>query len=143
MNYLHNGEFDGFLTCVYCHYYESPATGIYEQKSYEPVLFEEIKFIETDQCKLGLCVKSDTVATSLGAGVSMYFDLKNGISCLLFILTVFMAAPCVGMGWYVSRDHPTVTVISAAVEIPDNLINDTEIITSFDRTGGNDDNNTL
>lgn len=49
MIYLHDGGFDGFLTCVYHHYYTEKATGIYPSKSYQLQLFEEVKFIETDK----------------------------------------------------------------------------------------------
>ena len=51
MIYLHDGEFDGFLTCVYHHYYSGKANGIYPSSSYEPVLLEEVRFIDTDQGK--------------------------------------------------------------------------------------------
>lgn len=51
MIYLHDGDFDGFLTCIHHHYYDQNAIGIYESKSYQPMLLEEIKYIETDEVK--------------------------------------------------------------------------------------------
>lgn len=51
MVYLHDGEFDGFLTCIYNHYYSEKAEGIYESKIYEPTLLQEVKYITTDYNK--------------------------------------------------------------------------------------------
>lgn len=48
MYYLHDGELDGFLTCIYEHYYVLEAEGIYEAKKYERVLFEEARYMETN-----------------------------------------------------------------------------------------------
>lgn len=48
MIYLHDGLFDGFLTCIYAHYYERKATAIFSEETYEPRLFEEVKVIQTD-----------------------------------------------------------------------------------------------
>lgn len=48
MIYLHDGLFDGFLTCIYQHYYGSKATGIFDIASYTPCLFDEVMVIETD-----------------------------------------------------------------------------------------------
>lgn len=48
MVYLYEGEFDGFLTCIYRHYYEEAAEGIYEAKVYEPRLLEEAVYIKTN-----------------------------------------------------------------------------------------------
>lgn len=51
MVYLHDGTFDGFLTCVYNHYYERKVVGIYESSTYQPVLLEEVKFVTLDKDK--------------------------------------------------------------------------------------------
>ncbi len=51
MIYLHDGGYDGFLTCIYHHYYTAKATAIYEEKTYQPMLLEEVKFIDTEQTK--------------------------------------------------------------------------------------------
>ncbi len=51
MIYLHDGLFDGFLTCIYEHYYAQAAEGIYDGRDYEPRLFEETKQITTDSEK--------------------------------------------------------------------------------------------
>ncbi|MBC7958620.1 MAG: TIGR03915 family putative DNA repair protein, partial [Vallitaleaceae bacterium] len=51
MIYLHDGNFDGFLSCIYEHYYAQKATSIYAEAAYQPVLFDDIKVIPTDQMK--------------------------------------------------------------------------------------------
>lgn len=51
MIYLHEGDLDGFLTCIYHHYYTDKADGIYPSKTYIPRLLEEVRFIETDHDK--------------------------------------------------------------------------------------------
>lgn len=73
MHYLHDGEFDGFLTCVYKHYYEEEADGIYEAKRYQPVLLEEVKFVETNH------EQSDTVHKAMIDQFSevMYFNVYH------------------------------------------------------------------
>lgn len=38
MDYLYDGSFEGLLTCIYHNYYQEPATGIYRQEYYQPVL---------------------------------------------------------------------------------------------------------
>lgn len=73
MYYLYDGEFDGFLTCVYNHYYEEEANGIYESSRYQPVLFEEVRYVDTDHDK------SDKVHQAMISKFSqkMYFDVYN------------------------------------------------------------------
>ncbi|PKM69063.1 MAG: hypothetical protein CVU95_00310 [Firmicutes bacterium HGW-Firmicutes-2] len=51
MIYLYDGQFDGFLTCIYHHYYDEKCDGIYEEKTYDPKLFEITRFIKTDSDK--------------------------------------------------------------------------------------------
>lgn len=51
MIYLYDGLFDGFLTCIYEHYYGQKADGIFSEEVYEPCLFEEVIKIETDVIK--------------------------------------------------------------------------------------------
>lgn len=51
MVYLHDGTFDGFLTCIYRYYYEDKADEIYSRESYRVDLLNEIKYIETDNDK--------------------------------------------------------------------------------------------
>lgn len=48
MIYLHDGTFNGLLTCVYAHYYDKEAEGIYSERTYELSLVDEKKRLETD-----------------------------------------------------------------------------------------------
>ncbi len=49
MDYLYDGSFEGFLSCVYLHYYEEKASGIYPQSSYQSKLFQPCRGVETDE----------------------------------------------------------------------------------------------
>lgn len=51
MIYLHDGDLDGFLTCIHHHYYREKANAIYPSKVFMPQLLEEVKFVETDYVK--------------------------------------------------------------------------------------------
>jgi probable DNA metabolism protein len=51
MDYLYDETFDGLLTCIYCHYYEEKATGIYSYEHYQQDLLKPFKQITTDQEK--------------------------------------------------------------------------------------------
>jgi probable DNA metabolism protein len=51
MIYTYDGTFDGLLTCIHQHYYLEHASEIMEEIHYQPTLFEEVKFVETDLIK--------------------------------------------------------------------------------------------
>lgn len=51
MIYLHDGYFDGFLTCIYDHYYSQKATGIFPKEQYQLNMFETTREIVTDEVK--------------------------------------------------------------------------------------------
>lgn len=48
MEYLYDGSFDGLLTCIYHHYYQEPASGIYRQENYQPTLMVDSTVVITD-----------------------------------------------------------------------------------------------
>lgn len=48
IDYLYDGTFEGFLTCIYFHYYEDKASGIYQRDSYQSSLFSDWRVVETD-----------------------------------------------------------------------------------------------
>ncbi len=48
MDYLYDGSFDGLLTCIYYHYYEAAASGIYQQDHYQPSLMVNTRIVETN-----------------------------------------------------------------------------------------------
>lgn len=49
MHYIYDGEFDGFLTCIYKHYYSDKAAGIYSEKTYRPNLLDKSYKVITNQ----------------------------------------------------------------------------------------------
>lgn len=51
MVYLHDGTFNGLLTCIYEHYYSNKANGIYPNSRYEMELLEKEIIIDTDEEK--------------------------------------------------------------------------------------------
>lgn len=51
MIYLYNGEFKGFLTCIYNHYYNKKAEGIFSVNQYRERLFEVTEYIKENQEK--------------------------------------------------------------------------------------------
>ncbi|MDD4803177.1 MAG: TIGR03915 family putative DNA repair protein [Syntrophomonas sp.] len=48
MDYLYDGSFDGLLTCIYHHYYNETAAGIYQQEYYQPTLLLSSVAVCTD-----------------------------------------------------------------------------------------------
>jgi probable DNA metabolism protein len=51
IDYLHDGSFEGFLTCVFLHYYEEPAAGIYAGDVYQRSMLQPWRLVGTDQEK--------------------------------------------------------------------------------------------
>jgi len=50
LNYLYDNSFEGFLTCVYRHYYEENADGIYQADSYRQLdMLRYAMTVETDE----------------------------------------------------------------------------------------------
>ena len=47
-DYLYDGTFEGFLSCVYAHYYGEKADGIYSGDNYQPCLLVKAREIRTD-----------------------------------------------------------------------------------------------
>jgi len=64
MEYLYDGSFDGLLTCIYHHYYQEPAAGIYRQEYYQP----------------GLMMKSTVVMTEAAFADRVYKAIEEKIS---------------------------------------------------------------
>ena len=48
VDYLYDGTFEGFLTCVHAHYYEEKASGIYRKDNYQASFLNGCRFVETD-----------------------------------------------------------------------------------------------
>ena len=71
MNYLYDGTFDGFLTCVYEHYHSGKADAIAAENSgFQGNFFTDVCSVETDP------VKADIVAGAIRDKISPY-DLKR------------------------------------------------------------------
>jgi len=51
VDYLYDGTFEGFLTCVYLHYYEEKAAGIYPVDSYQSTMLRPCRQVLTDTYK--------------------------------------------------------------------------------------------
>lgn len=49
MDYLYDGTFEGFLTCVYHHYYSGRATGIYREDVYQPNFLAEPRRVDSEE----------------------------------------------------------------------------------------------
>lgn len=50
-DYLYDGNFEGLLTCIYLHYYEEKAAGIYAEEQYQGSLFADSVIVNTDEEK--------------------------------------------------------------------------------------------
>jgi probable DNA metabolism protein len=48
MDYLYDGSFEGFLSCIYLHYYNEKAAGIYLKDSYQSTLLRPWHVVETN-----------------------------------------------------------------------------------------------
>ena len=51
VDYLYDGTFEGFLTCIYCHYYEKKASGIYRAENYQASILSDFQIVETEERK--------------------------------------------------------------------------------------------
>jgi probable DNA metabolism protein len=70
VDYLYDGTFEGFLTCVYHHYATEKASGIYPTESYQPNMLVESKVVQSDE------VLAQRVYTGIGHKISA-FDLER------------------------------------------------------------------
>lgn len=70
VDYLYDGSFEGLLTCIYLHYYEEKASGIFLKSRYQTNLLNPYKEINTD---LSL---ADKVYLAIEEKISTY-ALKN------------------------------------------------------------------
>lgn len=64
MDYLYDGTFEGFLTCIYFHYKDKNATGIYNVMSYQQSIVNEYRIIKTDE------EKAETVSEAINNKIS-------------------------------------------------------------------------
>jgi probable DNA metabolism protein len=64
VDYLYDGTFEGFLTCVYSHYYDEKANGIFPADRYQSSLLANSRLMATDQ------EKADRVYAAIMAKIS-------------------------------------------------------------------------
>lgn len=69
-DYLYDGSFEGFLTCIYFHYYEEKATGIFTSVNYQPSMLNSFLEVKTD------IEKSTKVYDAINKKISSY-DLQR------------------------------------------------------------------
>lgn len=79
VDYLYDGSFEGFLTCIYYHFYEGKASGIYPESSYQGSLLSRPEKVTTDP------ELADRVYRAIGEKISQqalqrayYIFLSNG-----------------------------------------------------------------
>ena len=75
-DYLYDGTFEGFLTCVYHHYYTEPAAGICLKEEYQSSLLGGFQEVHTD------LEKADRVYQAIRRKIS-YMDLRRIYKCFL------------------------------------------------------------
>ncbi len=51
MEYLYDGSFEGFLTCIHAHYYQEKAEGIYRQDQYQATFLSRSRFVPAEERK--------------------------------------------------------------------------------------------
>lgn len=73
MDYLYDGTFEGLLTCVYYHYKEEKATGIYDAASYQQSILSSCKAVETDIEKARTVSDAVNRKISKEAYISVYY----------------------------------------------------------------------
>lgn len=70
VDYLYDGSFEGFLTCIYDHYYKEKASGIFSSENYQPSMLNLFIEVETDG------EKASKVYTAIKTKISPY-DLQR------------------------------------------------------------------
>ncbi|MDR1603275.1 MAG: TIGR03915 family putative DNA repair protein [Gracilibacteraceae bacterium] len=53
IDYLYDETFDGLLTCIFAHYYEEKAAGIYPERLYQPSLLHGARAVAADRERAG------------------------------------------------------------------------------------------
>lgn len=70
IDYLYDGSFEGFLTCIYLHYYEEKAAGIFTESNYQPNMLHSFKSAHTNS------TQASTVYDAIAKKISPY-DLQR------------------------------------------------------------------
>lgn len=80
MDYLYDGTFEGLLTCIYFHYKEESATGIYNASSYQQSIVNEYKIIKTDEIKAGTVSDAINQKVSREAYINVFYCFLSNIA---------------------------------------------------------------
>jgi probable DNA metabolism protein len=80
IDYLYDGTFEGFLTCVYLHYYEEKAAGIYPADSYQSSILQSSRLVTTDTDKAERVYEAIELKISKEALVRVYYIFLSTIS---------------------------------------------------------------
>lgn len=70
VDYLYDGTFEGLLTCIYLHYYNEKADGIFLKEEYQPSMLKTFVEVETEH------EKADIVYEAIKNKISPY-DLRR------------------------------------------------------------------
>ncbi|MDR1496051.1 MAG: TIGR03915 family putative DNA repair protein [Clostridiales Family XIII bacterium] len=115
MIYLYDGTFDGFLTCVYEHYYAEKADGIHPPGAYQPDLLVASRAVDTDEEKAGKVEAAIRDKISPHALARVYRVFRTSVDekemlLLNYIRFCFKG----GLGATFLHTHPAVLPIDAA-----------------------------
>ena len=73
MDYLYDGTFEGLLTCIFFHYKEDSAAGIYNKESYQQSFMNDYKIIETDVTKAKVVSEAINNKISREAYINVFY----------------------------------------------------------------------
>ena len=76
VDYLYDGSFEGFLCCVYAHYYEEKASGVFQKEQYQPSMLNAFREVPREE------EKAVRVYEAIGDKISP-FDLRRVYSAFL------------------------------------------------------------
>jgi probable DNA metabolism protein len=111
MVYLHDGTFNGLLTCIYEHYYTKKVSGIYCEDIYEMELLEEELYIPTDDVKAKKVYYAIWNKISDEAMMNVYYTfLSNDYRKDYYILKYLELG--FKMGYKIDNDHTNKDVIN-------------------------------
>lgn len=79
MDYLYDGTFEGFLTCIYYHYKKECATGIYNFSNYQQNMLYNFETVETDSIKARTVSESIIKKISREAYIDVYYCFLSNI----------------------------------------------------------------
>lgn len=79
IDYLYDGTFEGFLTCVYFHYYNEKAAGIYPSDKYQSTLLQPCFLLKTDSVKAETVYKAIEDKISKDALRRIYYVFRSSV----------------------------------------------------------------